>query len=699
MQKQHVGMGLVLVTLAGLAALACTRAHDTLTPPERLKPRWVKPNIVLVVLDDVGFGQLSAFGGPIPTPNIERIASQGLRFTSFHSACTTSCTPVSTRSFVQTLRDNGYSTLALGRWRGTPAEDVTTRGPYERWPQSLGFEHFYGFFGEGMNQWAPSLWNDRRPVAPADTDYLLDRDLGERAVKYVQDKDESGEPFLLYVAPGAGHAPHHAPQAFLERNRGRFDQGWDVVRSETFARQKQLGIMPEEAALPPRPDVIPAWDSLPADQRRLFARMQEAFAASVEHADAQLGRVLDELEDTGHLDNTIFVVTSDGGASGDGGLVGTANVLRAANGLPERVDLDAIDDLGGPRALSHYPAGWALAGNTPGRSWNGSLHEGGARVPFVIAWPERLTARGELRRPFVEMTDLAPTLLDLARVPAQEGIGGTSFATTLTDAAATPPRASRYLETPGGIAVWAGGWKAIAESATSPWERGARATARWELYHLDVDPNETHDLVAEMPDKLVELRTLLSRERSSDESLDLGTKLLVEQRARPLGARREWQYEGVTRATPEVLAAPVLGHSHSITAHVRVTRDAEPAGVLATCGGRFGGYALYVERGKLTYVHNYVGDARYVITSEERIFPGERELRFVFEKTGERGGRGRLYVDGVLGGEGEIPNTVPIVFSATESCDTGLDTGTAAGDYEVPFHFTGRLHDVTISVE
>jgi arylsulfatase len=747
-QKHHIVLG--CLAIAGLGIFACSSTSapsENRTPASKVYPKRVKPNIVVLMLDDVGFGHLSPFGGPIPTPNIERVAARGLRYTSFHTTALCSPSraafltgrnhhsigtgkitelasddpgytgriPKSAATFAQVLRERGYATYALGKWHNTPVEEVTTSGPYDLWPQALGFDHFYGFLGAEANQWAPSLWQNKRSIDPGagHGDYLLDRDLGDHAIRFIQDKDESGEPFLLYLAPGTAHAPHHAPRAVIDRNKGRFDRGWDEVREETFARQKKMGIMPEGAELPPRPDVIPAWASLSDVQKRLFTRMQEVYAGAVEYADAQFGRVLDELEDTGMLDNTIVIVTSDNGASGEGGLSGSANILRLANDLPERLDAEAIAELGGPKAYNHYPAGWALAGNTPGQYWKQTVHEGGVRDPFIISWPKGIAAKGELRSQFVHVVDVAPTLLDLVGVEMpdtvdgekQMPLAGKSFVSTLESTSAPPVREKQYFEMFGNRGIWANGWKAVAFHGRWPWDTTTTNADfdhdHWALYDLAKDPNETADLATKAPQKLAELQALFDEEARANNVFPLDdstTALIAKNRRRLLGDTREFAYDGMTRATPEELSPPVKNRSHSITAKVRVPGDGAD-GVLATCGGRFGGYALYVKRGKLTYVHNYLGDEKYVIESTASVKPGERELRFVYEKTGENKGKGSLYIDDVLSGVGEIPRTVPNLYSLNETFDTGMDTGTAAGDYDVPFEFTGRIRSVTFELD
>jgi arylsulfatase A-like enzyme len=749
MQKFHIVLG-CLAAIAGLGIPACTTTttpQDEQPPAGRIYPKRVMPNVVVVMLDDVGFGHLSTFGGPVRTPNIDRVAARGLRYTNFHTTALCSPSraafltgrnhhsvgtgkitelasdepgytgriPKSAATFAQILREHGYSNYALGKWHNTPVEDVTPDGPYDLWPRALGFDHFYGFLGAEANQWAPTMWQDRRSIDPGSRrgSYLLDRDLGDHAVGFIREKDESGEPFFLYLAPGSGHAPHHAPQDYIDRNKGRFDRGWDVMRAETFENQKKLGIMPDTATLPARPDVIPAWETLEPEAKRLYARMQEVNAAALEHADTQLGRVLDELDTMGMTENTIVIVTSDNGASGEGGLFGTANIARIANDLPARLDVKSIDDLGTAKAFGHYPAGWALAANTPGQYWKQSVNEGGVRDPFVIAWPKGISAKGELRSQFTHMIDIAPTLLDLVgvEIPSEvEGtkqmpFEGTTFSATLDNAYAPPPRDKQYFEMFGNRALWANGWKAVAFHGRWPWDTKTTnpdyTRDHWSLYDLEKDPNETVDLADRFPDRLMEMKALFDRESHAHHVLPLddSTTALIPQNARRLlGDRKEFTYDGTTRATPEPLSPPVKNRSHSIVAKVRVPKEGAN-GVLVAAGGHFGGYALYVENERLVYVHNFVGDARYVVVSSTTVKPGERELRFDFEKTGPNAGKGRLYIDNVPSGEGDIPQTVPLVYSLNETFDTGLDTGTAAGDYEVPFAYEGRLRSVKVTLD
>lgn len=737
------------LTAASVGLPACDAARKSHQGVESSSAEPAKPNIVVLMLDDVGFGHLSAFGGPIRTPNIDRVAARGLRYTSFHTTALCSPSraafltgrnhhsvgtgkitelasddpgytghiPKSAATFARVLRDSGYATYALGKWHNTPVEDVTPRGPYELWPQTLGFQHFYGFMGGETNQWAPNLWDDKTPVDPAATtaDYILDRDLANHALSYIKQRAEAREPFFLYLAPGTAHAPHHAPKEAIERNSGRFDQGWDKIREETLARQKEMGIMPKDARLPPRPDVIRAWDSLSEEEKRLFAHMQEVYAGALEYADEQFGRVLDELEKTGAIENTIVVVTSDNGASGEGGLLGSANEMRTWNDLPEDLAFNerSKGELGGPETFNHYPAGWALAGNTPGQYWKQTVHEGGVRDPFIIAWPKGIAAKGEVRSQFAHVVDVAPTIFDLVGVRMPEVVDGEkqmplegqSFASTLKSASASTPRDKQYFEMFGNRGIWANGWKAVVFHGRWPWDMKSLTPDfshdRWELYNLDADPNETSDLAAKDPQRLAELKQLLEEEARAHNVFPLDdstTALVAKNMKRLVGGKREFVYYGVTRATPETISPPVKNHAHTIIANVEVPKGGAD-GVLATCGGRFGGYALYVEDGKLSYVHNFVGEQKYKVTSNLPVPPGNVELKFVFTKTGENKGKGRLYVDGQLAGEGDIPRTVPILYSATETFDTGLDTGTAAGDYAVPFPFAGTLSSVKVTID
>ncbi|MBX3191833.1 MAG: arylsulfatase [Labilithrix sp.] len=735
-----------LIALGCLAALlSCSRALQTreqaMTTSEETSPP--KPNVVVVLLDDVGFGHLSSFGGPIPTPNIDRVAARGLRYTSFHTTALCSPTraalltgrnhhavgtgkitelvsdepgytgriPTSAATFVEIFRQHGYATYALGKWHNTPVEDVTPNGPYDLWPHALGFDRFYGFMGGQTNQWAPNVWDDTLPIDPAvgHPGYFLDRDLGDHAIAYVAQHGKDRQPFLLYIATGSAHAPHHAPREVIDRNIGRFDAGWDVLREQTLARQKRMGIVPEETTLAPRPEEIPAWSSLSPREKRAFARMQEVFAGAVEYADEQLGRVLDQLEKTQQLDDTIVIVTSDNGASGEGGLIGLTNVFQDVNGIPTSLgEIErALDDLGGPNAINHYPAGWALAGNTPGRYWKQSTYEGGVRDPFVISWPNGIEARGGIRSRFTHVVDVAPTLLDLAGLAMpgevngvrQMPLAGESFVSSLRAARAPARRPPQYFEMFGNRAIWADGWKAVSFGGRMPWDHESGFDAGpWELFRLDDDPGESRDLAAREPEKLAELEALFDREARKNRVFPLegaSVALVRENMRRLAGQQTTFRYEGFTRGTPEVLSPPVKNRSHAIVARVHVY-DGGAEGVLATCGGRFGGYALYVKDGRLTYAHDYVGLERYVVTSTTRVPTGDVTLAVVFEKTGENAGRARLFIDGDAAGEGDIPHTVPILYSATETFDTGLDTATAAGDYEVPFAFTGRLDSVTV---
>lgn len=747
-----ITLGCLSMTLTCLSTFACSNgdpAREQQSSASAAEPAATRPNVVVLMLDDVGFGHLGAFGGPIATPNIDRVAARGLRYTNFHTTALCSPSraalltgrnhhsvgtgkvtelasdepgytgriPKSAATFAEVLRENGYATYALGKWHNTPIDEATTHGPYDLWPQGLGFERFYGFLAADTDQWAPNLWDQKTPIDPGAgrTDYILDRDLADHAVSFIDEKVRTGQPFFVYLAPGTAHAPHQAPREFIARNKGLFDEGWDKVREATFARQKAIGIMPGDVQLAPRPAVIPAWDGLSRDEKRLYARMQEVYAAAVQYADSQFGRVLDELEKTGHLDDTIILITSDNGASGEGAMEGSANEMRVANQLPEdfAANLRLIDELGGPATYNHYPAGWAFAGNTPGQYWKQTVHEGGVRDPFIIAWPNGIAARGEIRPQFAHLVDVAPTILELAgiQMPAtvnavsQMPLEGVSLVPTFASAAATNKKAVQYFEMFGNRGLWSNGFKAVAFHGRWPWDTRSTnsdfAGDHWALYDLATDPNETVDLADTNPGKLSELRGLFEQQANEHHVFPLNdstSALVAANMARLIGGRTQFVYSGVTRATPEVLSPPVKNHAHTIVANVRVGAGGAD-GVLATCGGRFGGYALYVKGGKLTYVHNFIGEERYTIVSAQPVPTGEVELKFVFTKTGPNRGRGRLYINGKLSGSGAIPRTVPILYSFSESFDTGLDTGTPAGDYEVPFAFQGDLERVKVTID
>jgi arylsulfatase len=611
----------------------------------------------------------------------------------------------------------GYGAYAVGKWHLTPDDERHLGASRLRWPLGRGFERFYGFFGGETHQFAPSLVSDNHRVAPPrswEDGYHLSEDLGDRAMEFVADLHaaEPDKPFFLYFCTGACHSPHHAPPDWIERYRGRFDAGWNAWREATFARQQALGLLPAGTELSPRPDWVPAWDSLPPEEQRVASRYMECFAAFLSHADHHVGRVLDFLDEIGRLDDTLVLALSDNGASSEGGRTGSLNDARPWNLAGTTVDeaLARIDELGGPRVHNNYPWGWTVAGNTPFRRWKREVHEGGVADPLIVSWPARISARGELRRQYVHAVDLLPTVLDVVGVepPAEIGgvaqtpLDGASFATALDDADAPSARTVQYYEMLGCRAVYRDGWKAVVYHPL--FDQSVRFDDdRWELYHVAVDASECHDLAEEHPDLLRELISLWWSEAERNNVLPLDSapfdRVFGEERPEHAG-RRRYVYYPFAGPVPEEAAVNVRNRSHRITAQVDVPDDGAE-GVLLAQGSILGGYVLFVLDGRLHYVHNFVGFEQHRLTSAAELDPGARALQFRFDKTGEHRGLGTLAVDGETVATGDIPRFTPTRFSIT---DDGLTCGYDLGmpvvdDYRSPFRFTGRLHRVTVDVD
>lgn len=708
-----------------------------------------KPNVVLFMLDDAGFAHLGSFGGTIETPNMDRVAKMGIRYTNFHTTalCSpsraalltgrnhhsvgtgvivelqtkdpgyTSRIPKDKFPLVESLREAGYATAAFGKWHNTPVDEVRLGGPYDYWPTSLGFDHFYGFLAGDASQWEPLVWENAIPKNPAAgrDDYHFTVDMTDKAIEWVhaQKAKNPDKPFFLYYATGAVHAPHHAPASYIEKYKGRFDQGWDKAREEILARQKLAGIVPQDTQLATRPADIKAWDQLSADEKRLYARMQETFAGYMDHTDEQFGRLLDDLEKSGELDNTIIIVTSDNGASGEGGLVGSVNESLFFNGQPESLqnNLEKINELGSKLTYNHYPAGWALVGNTPLKYFKQTTNEGGVRDPFIIAWPGKIREHGTIRRQFTHMIDVLPTLLDVAGVPAldkvngveQKPLEGISFAKTLTQPDAKLERNVQYFEMLGNRAIWQDGWKAVAFHGRMPWDVYFKDTNFaddvWNLYQIDQDPSETIDLAGQYPEKLAQLKTLWNEEalKYNVYPLNDSTASRVTETFSSFTAGKDrFVYTQADRQLHEALSPPVKNRSHTITAKLTDVAD----GVIVAVGGRFGGYTLFVKDSRLYYTHNFVGEQRYEIVSSEALPAGPVTVRFEFEKTGEHQGIGKLYIEDRLMGQVDMPKTTPILYSQYDTFDVGEDSGAPVSDrYESPFAYKGTIESVEFNLK
>jgi arylsulfatase len=715
------------------------------------------PNVLLVLLDDVGFGQASTFGGPIQTPSLDKLARNGLRYNQFHTTALCSPTraalltgrnhhsvgtgvivefatgfdgynaimPKSAATVAEVLRQNGYNTSAYGKWHNVPEHETSMAGPFDRWPTRMGFEYFYGFFGGDTNQWEPALVeNTRRIAKPADKKhYHFTEDIADRAIDWVRSQQTiaAGKPFFMYFAPGACHAPHHAPREWIDKYKGKFDQGWDKVREETFARQKQLGVVPANAKLTPRPDCLPAWESLSADEKRLYARMQEVFAGFLSHTDHEVGRVIDTIEEIGQLDNTLVLyIVGDNGASAEGGLQGSVNETRLFSRVPEdlQANLKMIDQLGGPLTYNHYPAGWAHAGCTPFQ-WVKQIasHFGGTRNPMVVSWPKRIHDKGGLRTQFHHVIDVAPTILEATGISApavvngvpQKPVDGVSMAYTFDHPEAKSRRTTQYFEMLGNRAIYHDGWIAAAFRGRLPWSMIVPTygfdDVRWELYHVAEDFSEADDLAAKEPQRLRRLQDLFWVEAAKNNVLPLDDRVAfrVDPLTRPsvTAGRTKFTYFPGTIRLPEMSAPAMKNCSYTITAEA-VIPEAGAEGMLLTQGGRFGGHGLFVQGGKLTYVYNLAGAYVYTITSDRKVPSGEVTLRYEFARNfglAGAGGTGRLFINGKKVGEGAIERTVPGRFSLDEGLDVGEDTGTPVCEsYQVPFKFTGTLKRVIIEL-
>ncbi len=716
------------------------RTYRESTPwwPEPRRAPAGAPSIVFVVLDDVGFADLGCYGSDIATPHIDRLAAGGLLYTNFH--VTSMCSPTraclltgrnahavgmgiitewstgfpayrgriapSAATLAEILRDHAYSTLAAGKWHLTPLAETTAAGPFEAWPVSRGFDRWYGFHGAMTDEWHPELFEDNHPIdAPDWPDYHLSEDLVDRTIALVRDQQSARpeRPFFLYLAFGACHWAHQVPRPFIEKYRGRYDRGWDVAREERLGRQKRLGVVPPGTDLAPRNPGVEAWSRLSPDERRVCARLQEVYAAFLEHTDAQIGRLLAFLDGLGRLDDTLIVLLSDNGASPEGGPLGSVNTRRHLGYERDTVDdlLRALDRLGSEHAFNHYPAGWAQVSNTPLKWYKKDTHGGGIRAPLVVHWPRRVRAGG-LRGQYHHVIDVVPTVLEILGIEAptayrgvpQLPVHGTSLAYTFESADAPTRKQTQHYELLGDRALWHRGWKAVARH-----EKGADFEAdRWELYHVDEDFAECHDLADKHPDRLRELVERWWAEAGAFAVLPLDDREYerVFERIRALARSRYVYYPGMARI--DRLNAPdVTDRSYSITAEVEIP-PAGAEGVLLAAGTRFGGYVLYMKDGRLVHEYVYSETVRHAMVADVPVAAGARRLRYEFTRTGARQGRGALYVDDRRVGANEVPKTWPL-HGIAGGVFCGRDGAVPVSDaYVCPFVFTGTIHRVVVEL-
>jgi arylsulfatase len=731
-------------------------------PVRPVSPPAGAPNVVVVVMDDLGFGTSSAFGGPCEMPTAEALAGGGLRYNRFHVTALCSPTrqalmtgrnhhsvgmggttematsapgyngfrPRSAATMAQILQGNGYSTAAFGKWHQTPPREISAVGPFDRWPTGEGFDTFYGFMGAEMNHWYPLLYEGTTPVEPTrgpEDGYHLSEDLADRAIEWVQTQRTltPDRPFFTYLAFGASHAPLHVAPEWREKYRGRFDHGWDEQRERTLAEQKRLGVVPQDAELAPWTDTVPHWEELSDTQRRLASRFMETFAGFTEHADRQVGRFVTALEELGELDNTLFVyLLGDNGASGEGGIEGTTVEHRLGHGVvddPEAM-LEDLDRIGGPETYPIAPVGWAIAMNTPFQ-WTKQVasHFGGTRDGLIVQWPAQIADRGGIRNQFHHVIDLLPTVLDCAGIPQptsvagvpQKPIEGTSMRYTFEDAAAGDRRRTQYFEMCGNRGIYHEGWMAVTRHGI-PWEmipEGGRKFSDdvWELYRVDTDFSQANDLAAEHPDRLRELQDLFLIEAAKYQVFPLDPR--VTERENPtlagrvdlLGDRRSVTYRGGMRRFTEETTPNVKNRSHSVTAVADIP-ETGATGVIVAQGGRFGGWSLYCVDGRVRYDYNYFDLTHYIVGDEEVIAPGRHEVRMEFHYDGDGHGLGGnvvLVVDGEKVATGRVEKTIPYYFSFDETLDVGVDLGTPVSpDYPAVHNaFTGTVHTVRIDLD
>ena len=725
------------------------------TKPERFQVTAPEkaPNVVIVLIDDIGFGHSSAFGGPIHMPTLERLASSGLKYNRFHTTALCSPTrtailtgynhhsnnagaimevatgfpgntgirPLTITPIAQVLRLNGYSTAAFGKYHETPPWEGSVSGPYDRWPTGSGFDKFYGFIGGETNQWHPMVYDGTTRVYPNvdDPGYHFTNDMADQALAWMNTQQSltPDKPFYMYFATGATHAPHHAPKEFIDKYKGKFSHGWDKVREETLARQKALGVVPENTVLAPKPTDIKDWEKLTPDEKRLFEKQMEVFAGFAEHTDQQVGRLVDALEERGELDNTLFFyIVGDNGSSAEGGMIGMFNENTYFNGVQETLDmqLKVIDELGSEHAYNHFSAGWAVAGNAP-FTWTKQVASnfGGTRNGMVMHWPAGIKSKNEVRSQFHHVVDVAPTIYEAVGVPApkmvngieQRPIEGVSMLYSVDNATAPDIRKTQYFEMIGNRAIYNDGWFA-GTIHKAPWEaapRGPLTEDVWELYNVNEDFSLANNLAEKNPEKLEEMKKKFMDEAVKYNVLPIDDRSI--ERFDPVIAGRPDLMNGRTKLTlytgakgiPENAFINVKNTSLTITADVDIPANA--SGVILCQGGDFGGWTFYMMDGKPAYTYNWVGLENYTVSSKQKVTPGKHTITLDFAYEGGRGGGGMatINVDGNKAVEGKIAKTNSNTFGIDESADVGTDENTLVNlAYRKKEKFTGKINTVTI---
>jgi len=722
------------------------------------KPPKGKPNVVVIMLDDLGFGATSTFGGPIETPTLDALADEGVRYTNFHTTSLCSPTraalktgrnhnrvnmgtiieattgfpgytgrlPNEAASLAQILQASGYKTAAFGKWHNTAAWETTPAGPYDRWPTGRGFSHFYGFVAGETNQWTPSLYENTTPIEPPDRPgYHLSEDLADQAIKWASEQKTFApdSPFFIYFAPGAVHAPHHVPQEWADRYDGAFDDGWMAMRDGTLERQKAAGLVPSDTVLPPMPEGLPEWDKLGDLEKSVYTRQMEVFAGFTSHVDHHIGRMLKSLKDNGQLENTIVLyLAGDNGTSGEGGLHGLSNESDYFNYVEDTVEHMAtlLPEWGGPETYPHMTAAWASALDTPG-VWMKQIagDPGGTRVGMVASWPGQVPEDGSIRDQFTHVVDVAPTILDLVEVEApklfngipQWPLDGASFAGTLIDAKAPAARNTQYFLLYGSRAIYHDGWWARARHIV-PWDVvhvPKLSEDKWELFHYDTDRSLAHDLAAEKPDLLAKLQEMFLREAKANYGLPIDDRRTgifdAAKTGRPslVEGRTEMIFEGETINITESNILNVKNKSWSIDIDLTMLADGD-SGTLVAQGGRFGGWTVFMEDGKPGVAYNFLGRTVTQVTSETALDAGDHRVTVTFDYDG--GGMGKGGTFKVMEGsdqlaEVRVPVTQPSIFSGDETFDIGVDrhTGVVPTRHGAGSEFAGEVKRVALKID
>ena len=728
--------------------------------PPRVVPPKGAPNVLLIMTDDQGYGVSGTFGGVIPTPALDRVAKAGLRYTQFNS--TALCSP--TRAALITgrnhhsvgfgviaelstgypgydsiigpehatvgtiLRDNGYATSWFGKNHNTPDFQYSVAGPFNQWPSGMGFDYFYGFMGGETDQWTPYLFENNRQVFPwvGKKDYNLITDMADKAIDYMKGVEAAapGSPWFVYYAPGGTHSPHQPKKEWVEKFKGKFDTGWNKLREEIFANQKKLGVIPADAKLTDWPDSLPKWDTLSADEKKLFARQAEVFAGYAAYTDNEIGRVIQQVEDMGQLDNTLIIyIVGDNGTSPEGTLVGTPNQWTAYNGIldfPIKEQLKYYDAWGSAATYPHMAVAWSWAFDTPFK-WTKQIasHFGGTRQGLAISWPARIKDAGGVRHQFHHIIDIVPTILEATGIQApelvngikQKPIEGVSMVYTFdkANANAATTHKTQYFEMISNRGIYHDGWYACTTPPHGPWILNAPLPAppdyKWELYDLTKDYSQANDLAAKMPDKLKEMQGLFDQEAKKYNVLPLDNRTFaraVEPRPSTTAGKTEFTYTGVNPGIATANAPNIIGRSYTITAEVDVAK-AGGNGVIATLGGRWGGWGLYVLNGKPVFNYNMLILAQYQWVGKEALAAGKHTIVFDYTYDGPgiaKGGSGELKVDGKVVATGKQPNSIAFLQVADETFDVGVDTRTSINekDYQVPFPFNGKIDKLTIKL-